>query len=500
MFNHFVFLLNKTICIHKVKQQKLKKMKIISKTLKILPLLLFVFAFQSCSNDDDNNTTILPQQLDVVDTAIATPQLSSLVAALQAADGDLVTLLRGSGPFTVLAPTNDAFSAFLNANGFTQLSEVPTDVLAQILLNHVISADVSAADLVSLSGADGKGYTRTNASGAGNENVSILFDTNGALPRFNNTASVVSADLANISTSNGTVHVIDAVLGLPDIVDHAINNDNFTSLTGALTSENLVSTLQGAGPFTVFAPTNDAFAGFTNPNGNALSNILLNHVLIGTTAISTGLASGYVSTGATNADGDALSLYVNVGENGSVMLNGSSMVAVTDVVGTNGVIHVVDNVIDLPSIATFATSNAALGNLVAALQLADTGSPTVPWIGTTSDVSAGPFTVFAPTNGAFEDLLVELDPSGSTTLGDLDPATVDAVLLMHVASGNVRAADLPSLMGTIPTLGGDLSLDVNTLTITDGLMRDIGIIAELTDIQAMNGVVHVVDTVIRPTP
>jgi uncharacterized surface protein with fasciclin (FAS1) repeats len=69
---------------------------------------------------------------------------------------------------------------------------------------------------------------------------------------------------------------------------------------------------------------------------------------------------------------------------------------------------------------------------------------------------------------------------------------------VHVASGNVRAADLPNLMGTIPTLGGDLGLDVNTLTITDALMRDIGIIAELTDIQAVNGVVHVVDRVIRP--
>jgi len=471
-------------------------MKIISKTSKIMLLLFFVFAIQACSNDDDNNTTILPQQLDIVDTAIATTDLSSLVAALQAADGDLVSVLRGNGPFTVLAPTNDAFATFLSANGFAQLSDVPTDVLSQILLNHVISADVSAADLVALSGADGKGYTRTNASGAGNENISLLFDTNGALPRFNNTANVVSADVADISASNGTVHIIDAVLGLPDVVDHALNNDNFTSLTGALTSENLVTTLQGDGPFTVFAPTNDAFASFTNPNGNALSSILLNHVLIGSTALSTGLASGYVTTGATNADGDNLSLYVNVDDN--VMFNGSSMAIVTDIIGTNGVVHVVDNVIDLPTIATFATTNDALGNLVAALGLADTGTPTVEWINTVSDTSAGPFTVFAPTNNAFEDLLLELDPSGNTALTDLDPATVDAVLLVHVASGNVRASDLPSLMGTIPTLGGDLSLDVNTLTITDALMREIGIIAELTDIQAVNGVVHVVDRVIRP--
>ncbi|WP_435412225.1 fasciclin domain-containing protein [Psychroserpens mesophilus] len=467
-------------------------MKIISKTFKIFPLLLVVFAFYACSNDDDNNAIILPQQLDIVDTAIATPELSSLVAAVQAAG--LESVLRGNGPFTVLAPTNDAFATFLNG---TPLDQVDPAVLQQILLNHVISADVSAADLVSLSGADGKGYTRTNADGAGGEKLSILFDTSAALPRFNNSASVVSAAFADIYASNGTVHVIDAVLGLTDIVDHALNNDNFTSLTGALTAENLVTVLQGDGPFTVFAPTNDAFTDFNNPNSNALGDILLNHVVDGV-AFSTGLASGYdTTTFATNTDGDNLTLYINAGD--TVMLNGSSMVVVADIVGTNGVVHVVDNVIDLPTIATFATSNTdALGSLVSALALADTGSPTVQWISTVSDASAGPFTVFAPTNGAFADLLLELDPSGNTTLGDLDPATVDAVLLMHVANGNVRAADLPSLMGTIPALGGDLDLDINTLTITDSLMREIGIIAELTDIQAINGVVHVIDRVIRP--
>ena len=96
-------------------------------------------------------------------------------------------------------------------------------------------------------------------------------------------------------------------------------------------------------------------------------------------------------------------------------------------------------------------------------------------------------------------MLTELGLSGfGEGAGELNAATTDAVLLVHVASGNVRAADLPSLMGTVPTLGGDLALDVSTLTLTDAQMRDIGIIAELTDIQAVNGVVHVVDRVIRP--
>lgn len=474
-------------------------MKIISKTIKILPLLLFVITVTSCSNDDDNDTIVVPQQLNIVETAQATPALSTLVDAVLAANGNLDTVLSGNGPFTVLAPTNDAFQALLDSNpAWNTVNDIDPDVLEQVLRNHVIPANILAADLASLSGPDGKGYTRTLAAGVGGENLSLLFDTSGALPMFNNSAMVASADLADVEASNGTVHVIDAVLGLPDIVDHALNNDNFTSLTGALSSENLVTTLQGAGPYTVFAPTNDAFAAFTNPNSNALGDILLNHVVSGV-QLASGLSSGYDNSSlATNADGDALSLYVNIGDN--VMINGSSMVVATDIIGTNGVIHVIDNVIDLPTIATFATTNGALENLVSALQLADTGSPTVPWIGTVSDISAGPYTVFAPTNTAFDNLLLELDPSGNTALGDLDPATVDAVLLVHVANGNVRAGDLPMLMGTVPTLGADLALDVNTFTITDNNGRDIGIVTSLTDIQAVNGVVHVVDTVILPNP
>ena len=89
------------------------------------------------------------------------------------------------------------------------------------------------------------------------------------------------------------------------------------------------------------------------------------------------MATGYVTTAATNADSDNLSLYVTV-DGTNVMLNGSSMVTIADIVGTNGVVHVVNEVIDLPTIATFATTNAALSSLVAALQLADTGTPTVP--------------------------------------------------------------------------------------------------------------------------
>ena len=105
--------------------------------------------------------------------ALETPNLTSLVAALSAADGDLVTVLQGDGPFTVLAPTNDAFAAFLSANGFNTLEDVPTDVLTQILLNHVIMANVVANDLIT----SGAGYTNTLATGPNNNAMSLYFNT-----------------------------------------------------------------------------------------------------------------------------------------------------------------------------------------------------------------------------------------------------------------------------------------------------------------------------------
>ena len=462
-------------------------MKIISNLTKIVPILLLVASFSSCSNDDDNNMDT-PMELNIVQTASTNPALSNLVAALQAADGDLVNVLNGSGPFTVLAPTNEAFDTFLSDNGFDNLSQVPTDVLSQILLNHVISGNVTSTDLA----AQGSGYANTNATGAGGNPMSIYYNTAGGV-EFNGVSTVLAAD---VMATNGTVHIVDAVIGLPTIVTHAVANPNLSGLVNALTSggnttfTDLLSSTNTE--FTVFAPTNDAFSSFTNPNGNNLNTVLSNHVVVGATAVSSGLTTSYVTTAAENADGDNLSLYINTDD--GVRLNGTSSVVQADIIAVNGVIHVVDNVIDLPTVVTFALANPALTNLVAALQSADSQSPSPMLIPTLS--GNGPFTVFAPTDTAFADLLTFLDPTGNTGLGDVPPATVEDILLYHVVSGNVRSTDLAS--GTVPTLGGDITLDAANLTLTDPNGRVSNIIPSLVDIQAMNGVVHAIDNVILP--
>ncbi len=285
-----------------------------------------------------------------------------------------------------------------------------------------------------------------------------------------------------------------------NIVDIAQSSEEFTSLVAALQKANLVTTLQTQGPFTVLAPTNAAFSTFLLDNGfgsldevpvDVLTNILLNHVVGGRLA-STDLTTGYASTFATSSASDA-SMSIFIDTSNGVRFNGVSSVTTADISADNGIVHVVDAVIGLPTIATFATSNNALSILVDALVYADSGSPTVPYISTVSDASAGPFTVFTPTNDAFADLLTELNANALT---DLPPSAINDVLLYHIVGANVLSGQLTS--GPVATLGGNIIADTSDFTLTDPNNRVSNIITSLVDIQAENGVVHVIDKVILP--
>lgn len=459
-------------------------MKIISNMLKLSAVFLLVVGIQSCSNDDDNNV-VDPGPQNIVQLAIATPSLSNLVAALQAADGDLVAVLSGPGPFTVLAPTNDAFASFLSNNGFNSLNDVPTDVLSQILLNHVIAGDILSTDLV----AAGSGYASTSATGAGGRNLSIYYNTSNGV-RFNNAGSVTTAD---IDASNGTIHIVDGVIGLPSIVDHAAANPSFSTLVGALSSANLVDAVNGFTEGTVLAPVNSAFEDLDAiPTGEALSQVLLNHV-VATNVFSDNLidaVAGYANTLATGPGGNNLSLYYNTSD--GVVFNGASEVAVADVVATNGVIHAVDAVILPPSIVDFAVADPNFSTLVTALTDLTPGTDFVATLSTANGTIPAPFTVFAPTNAAFDAL-----PS---IPGE---AVLTQVLLHHVlGNANVQSGDLTD--GISPTMLNNQAITINLpgtggniANVTDGAGNtDIGIIG--VDVQATNGVIHVLNKVMLP--
>lgn len=325
-------------------------MKFILNIPKFIPILLLALVFTVSCSDDDNDTPDPVEPLSIVETALATPDLSSLVAALQAADGNLIDVIN-SGTFTVLAPTNAAFDSFLAANGFANLGEVPTDVLSNILLNHVITGEVMSTDLV----AGGAGYTSTNATNPEGDALSLYYNTSDGVS-FNGVSSVTAGG-ADVEASNGVVHIVDAVIGLPTVVTFATADPTFETLVAALTREDLtfnyvaaLSDNEGLSPFTVFAPTNDAFGALLTELGIEGLGDIEEPVLKATL--------DHHAVALANVRAEDLSQGQNVGTLGGditisldagaqiIDANGRTInIIATNVQAFNGVVHAIDTVI-----------------------------------------------------------------------------------------------------------------------------------------------------------
>jgi uncharacterized surface protein with fasciclin (FAS1) repeats len=265
-----------------------------------------------------NAPTTAPAPKSIVEIAAGNPAFSTLVSALGKAG--LVDALSGKGPFTVFAPTNDAFA---------KLASLPEgDALKQVLLYHVASGKFLAADLI-------KSGEVTTLQG---KKIKVEQKSNGDVI-LNGIVKVTTAD---IPASNGVIHVIDTVLippTDPTIVEIAVADPRFTTLVNALKSQNLVGALSGAGPFTVFAPTNDAFAKLAGlPGGDALTRVLKYHVLSGKFSASDLSKLKDVKTLA----GD--NIFISR-QGDSLILNGLVKVVIADIQASNGVIHVIDTVL-----------------------------------------------------------------------------------------------------------------------------------------------------------
>jgi uncharacterized surface protein with fasciclin (FAS1) repeats len=272
------------------------------------------------------------------------------------------------------------------------------------------------------------------------------------------------------------------------IVDVALADPQFSTLVTALERTDLVSTLESNGPFTVFAPTNAAFVqlgvDLSTISDADLKDILLYHVLAGEVK-STDLAEGqtYTTTGSTAApNAHQLSLLIERSPSG-VTLNGNTMVISADVEADNGVIHVIGKVLTPLDIVGHATANRNFTSLVTALSSAP-GELVSVLSGT------GPFTVFAPLNSAFEAI--------AGTVAGLTPEQLATVLTYHVIGGsNVRSTNLTDNMAVEAVNGQTFMINLgNGVRITDQSGQTSQII--LTDVQATNGIIHVLDKVLIP--
>ena len=309
-------------------------MKNVSKIRNWALIVLFSVVAVSC-DDDDNNVVV---DNTITGKASTTANLSILVQALVKAD--LATTLKGAGPFTVFAPTNEAFATFLATTPYATINDVPKEALTQILLNHVVSGTAKSTDLQT-------GYIKTLAKGGASttNTLSMYVDLTSGV-KLNGIAKVITAD---VMASNGIIHVVDAVIGLPTIVTHATANPNFSTLATLLTTQNLISTLSSSAtpsPFTVFAPLNSAFDTATTSLYGGLTStqktaVLTYHVIGGANVLSTGIpaSSPTLETGILRFSGATIT-----DEQARV-----TNIVLTDVQCSNGIIHAVNKVL-LPTL------------------------------------------------------------------------------------------------------------------------------------------------------
>ncbi|MCA9321525.1 MAG: fasciclin domain-containing protein [Planctomycetes bacterium] len=290
-----------------------------------MTVLASSIAAQTCSS-----TVTVPAKKDIVDTALAAGSFKTLATALGKAD--LVAALKGEGPFTVFAPTDEAFAKLPKETIAHLLKPENKAQLAGILTYHVVPGSLMAARVV----------TSTGLVTLNGQRIEISADEHGAM-----------VDGARISTtdiecSNGVIHVIDSVI-LPasdNLVDTASKAGVFNTLLKAVKAAGLAEALMGDGPFTVFAPTDEAFARIDQKtlgallepaNREKLASILKYHVVPGRIHSTEALKAGRAKT----LQGQSLTIGVEDG----VAMVGNARLVQTDVDCSNAVIHVIDTVL-----------------------------------------------------------------------------------------------------------------------------------------------------------
>jgi len=396
------------------------------------------------------------------------PNHTTLEAAVLAAglDGALNTL----DPITVFAPTDDAFNALPAGTVAALLADIPA--LTDILLYHVINGAVLSTDL-----ADGQVATTLNGS-----DITVTIN-NGVF--INGTSQVIVADIA---ASNGVVHVVNEVLSETPALQYTIwdviqNSPDHTTLEAVVGLAGLDGALDSEGAYTVFAPTDAAFALVPQPiidallaDPSGLLTFILTYHVVPSVALSTDLADGQVITTLSGVD-------VNISIiNGDVFIN-QAQVIVADIVTDNGVVHVLDAVIAPGVIANnvWEIIQASPSHTILETAIIAAGLD-----GTLQDEFF--FTVFAPTDDAFGAL-----PAGTLESLIANPAALTDILLYHATGDAVNSTDLTDGQNITMLQGDNTTI---TLGMGGAMINNANIVA--ADLNAWNGVIHVIDAVLLP--
>ncbi len=500
--------------------------------LTLIILLLLALAPVTLAQDDgDDDAAPVDPAADLSVILTEDERLSTLNAALEAAG--LLPLVQNSGPFTLLAPTNAAFDALLDAEGLdaeTLLSD--TARLQRILLYHLLPGSLDAATLSDLTEQE----VATSLAGA---TLPITVTDDGLqFGADDATASVADADL---SAENGVIHILDAALvpteeqGSTDtFYAVALGPDDTLASTLAAADEDselpltlsaladaagYTALLSGSGAFTLFAPTNAALQTTADRLGDDVAAILqdedrardlLSYHLVPAVFTTTDMldkARTFLGTALPNR---LLTLTV---EDEAILINDAPL-GTTDIITGNGVIHYIDAVLfptgDAPEVAADDEATQTFADVIedtATVGGEDATDSLAQIVGDSDDFSTllnavaaaglaelldqtGPYTVFAPTDAAFDAYFTAQGLDADVVLSDVELLT--QILLYHIVPGRLNAETLAAqadneLMTALP--GSTLNVGAETI-------NDIAITT--TDISATNGVIHVIDGVLAP--
>lgn len=420
--------------------------------------------------------TVNPAQMNttVVDIIVNSEDHTLLEAAVVAAG--LADALSGEGPFTVFAPTDAAIVALTEALEITADELLALPNLGDILQYHVVGAEAYSTDL-----SDGQEIETLLG-----ENVTVSITADGV---FINNAQVTAADVA---ADNGVVHVIDAVLLPPapptnTVVDIIVNSEDHTLLEAAVGAVGLADALSAEGPFTVFAPTDDAFTALTEALDVTVDELLaypllpavLQYHVVGAEAYSTDLTDGQEIETLLGED-----VTVSITTDG-VFIN-NAQVIVADLAADNGVVHVIDAVL-LPELEEETT----VVDIIVESEDHTLLEAAVVTAGLVDALSGeGPFTVFAPTDAAVVALTEALEITADDLLAL--PNLAD-ILKYHVVGAEAFAADLTDgqLIETLEGSNVTVSITADGVFINDAQVT-------VADLEADNGVVHVINAVLLP--
>ncbi len=439
----------------------------LSKVL-LLPLAL-IFALSACSDDDPVSDIDDPAtDLNIVETAQEAGDFTILLEA--AADLDLAEFL-SQEELTVFAPTDEAFNNLPDG----VLESLTNAQLETILTYHLLEGSVQSDEISEQQDAETLLGER------------ILLRRQGSEVLVNSSTSVVMADVV---ASNGVIHAIDEVLlpseirnelGMPNIIDVARGAEGFDILLGAVEETGLTTTFKFLGPFTLFPPNDAAFESLglevvESLTSEQLSEILAYHVIDGAEILAGELDAEQAVPSLTGEN-----LFITASE-GEVTVNGTASVILADVQTANGVMHAVDTVL-LPD-----SFGNIVDNVVKRFDLSTLAGLVVDQnlAGALSDPDQE-YTVFAPTNEAFEEI--------SQVLAGLSDEEVTNTLLYHVLDAAVGSGDLQESQ-TVATLnnGEEILIEVSNGTV---LINGVAVV-QVADIEGTNGIIHTIDAVLIP--